>query len=64
MYTERERERERGPCVHENEGGGEQRMVMKKKFIRVHGKQKWRAKESNGEEGADTRTKTTGQIQI
>ena len=39
-------------------------MVMKKKFIRVHGKQKWRAEESNGEEGADTRTKTTGQIQI
>ena len=63
MYTERERER--GPCVHENEGGGEQRMVMKKKkFIRVHGKQKWMAEESNGEEGADTRTKTTGQIQI
>ena len=39
-------------------------MVMKKKFIRVLGKQKWRAEESNGEEGADTRTKTTGQIQI
>ena len=58
------RERERGPCVHENEGGEEQRMVLKKNFIRVHGKQKWGAEESKWEEGADTRTKTTGQTQI